>query len=213
MTTTGMTSVANGLFDAAWSAQNAGAYERDDASVSDERLMLDYRGGNAGAFQKLYRRHCDRLHRFILRTVAGAADADEISQEVWTAVIRGRERYAPSAKFSTYLYSIAHRRAADRMRSQRRMVAEAELPQHAETLIEPYAHEPPEIVWRAGAGEALLAAIGALPLAQREAFLLQVEAEMTLEEIAEATSTNRETVKSRLRYANRRLRDALAAWR
>ena len=218
MTTIGMTSVLQNFMRAAWSALNVPtALERDDASLSDERLMLDYRGGSASAFQKLYRRHCDRLHRFIQRIAAGAADADEIFQEVWTAVIRGRERYEPSAKFSTYLYAVAHRRAADRMRTLWRAAEEIELSdelsEESAALIESSALEPSEIASRAGAGEALLAAIAMLPLPQREAFLLQAEGDLTLEEIAAATATNRETVKSRLRYANRRLRDALKAWR
>jgi RNA polymerase sigma-70 factor, ECF subfamily len=214
VTAIGTTSAVQDFLINAWSALTVpAAIERDDASISDERLMLDYRSGSASAFQKLYRRHCDRLHRFILRIAAGAADADEIFQEVWIAVIRGREHYEPSARFSTYLYAIAHRRAADRMRTQWRAGEEIELDEDDDALIEASALDPPEIVWRTGAGEALLAAIAALPLPQREAFLLQAESELTLEEIAEATATNRETVKSRLRYANRRLRDALKAWR
>ncbi len=178
---------------------------------SDERLMRDYRGGDADAFQMLYRRHGDRLHRFVLR-LAGAADAEEIFQEVWIAVIRARERYVHGAKFTTYLYAIAHRRAMDRLRAQgraaedRRAVLPADVPDDGTST-------PVELVWREAAGAALLAAIDALPIPQREAFLLQAEGGLSLEEIAEATATPRETVKSRLRYANRRLREALEAWR
>ncbi len=214
MTAVGMKSSVEEFLVDAWSALSIRSVdEPDDVSISDERLMLDYRGGSASAFRKLYRRHCDRLHRLILRMSTGVADAEEICQEVWTAVIRGRERYAPSAKFSTYLYAIAHRRAVDRMRSQWRSAEEFDTADVHNALVAANGSEPPEVAWRAGAGEALLAAIRALPLAQREAFLLQVEGGLTLDEIAEATSTNRETVKSRLRYANRRLRDALKGWR
>lgn len=55
----------------------------------------------------------------------------------------------------------------------------------------------------------LLAAIGALPPAQREAFLLSEEAGLTVPEIAQATGTNLEAAKSRLRYAMAKLREAL----
>jgi RNA polymerase sigma-70 factor (ECF subfamily) len=65
----------------------------------------------------------------------------------------------------------------------------------------------------AALGEALLAALGTLPLAQREAFLLHAESRLSLEEIASVTGTGRETVKSRLRYAHRSLRKALQEWR
>jgi len=213
VTAIGLRSVMQNVLAHAWWASSVPVViGRDDASVSDERLMLDYRGGNAEAFHKLYRRHCDRLHRFVLRIAGSAADADEIFQEVWTAVIRGRERYEANARFSTYLYAIAHRRAVDRLRTQWRSGGSIE-PDLAHEMIEPVASGPSEIVWRAGAGEALMVAIATLPVAQREAFLLQAEGGLTLDEIAEATATNRETVKSRLRYANRRLREALESWR
>ncbi len=177
---------------------------------SDERLMRDYRGGDADAFQVLYRRHSDRLHRFILR-FAGAGHAEEIFQEVWIAVIRTRERYVHGAKFTTYLYAIAHRRAMDRLRAQGRAPTDGDV--MLSDVPDDVGSTPTEWVWRAAAGAALLAAIDALPVVQREAFLLQAEGGLSLDEIAEATATGRETVKSRLRYANRRLREALEAWR
>ena len=52
----------------------------------------------------------------------------------------------------------------------------------------------------------------ALPLPQREAFLLKAEGGLSLEDIALATGVPRETVKSRLRYAQQRLREALEPW-
>ncbi len=61
-------------------------------------------------------------------------------------------------------------------------------------------------------GAAILSAVDALPLAQREIFLLRAETDLTLEEIAEVIGTSRETAKSRLRYALDRLRSALEPW-
>jgi RNA polymerase sigma-70 factor (ECF subfamily) len=52
--------------------------------------------------------------------------------------------------------------------------------------------------------------LGALPEVQREAFLLREEAGMTVDEIAEATGVERETAKSRVRYAINRLRRGLS---
>ena len=72
--------------------------------------------------------------------------------------------------------------------------------------IEP---DPEQFAAAGDLGRALLAAIDHLPPEQREAFLMQAEGGLTLEEIAEATAVPRETVKSRLRYANRRLRAVL----
>ena len=59
----------------------------------------------------------------------------------------------------------------------------------------------------------LIAAVEALPDAQRETFLMVEEGGMTLEEIAASMGVGRETVKSRLRYAMARLRSELEKWR
>src|SRR5438034_5418636 len=80
----------------------------------DEQLMLAYRDGNAKAFETLYLRHRGRLFRFVLRSVKSRATAEELFQEIWMRVIEARERYAPQARFTTWLYTIAHHRMVDR---------------------------------------------------------------------------------------------------
>src|SRR5947208_10274626 len=82
----------------------------------DEQLMLAYRGGNAAAFETLYLRHRGRLFRFVLRSVKSRATAEELFQEIWMRVIEARERYAPQARFTTWLYTIAHHRMVDHWR-------------------------------------------------------------------------------------------------
>lgn len=176
----------------------------------DDQLMRRYRQGDADAFEVLYRRHRDRLHRYILRTLANAAEAEEVFQEVWIAVVRGSDRYAPRAKFTTYLFSIAHRRVLDRLRPRMRHSEESI---DEEDLVYADRAEPAENASREEVGHALLDAIARLPVLQREAFLLQAEEGMSVDEIALVAGVNRETAKSRLRYANARLRRALEAWR
>jgi RNA polymerase sigma-70 factor (ECF subfamily) len=217
MTAIGIAPSLSDWFADAWPTMHAVAsapIAQDDA-LSDEQLMRRYRGGNANAFGQLYRRYSDRLHRFILRMAMSRDDADEIFQEVWIAVIRAKERYTPQAKFVTYLFAIAHRRAIDRLRSQSRMEEDVDSSHvlDGDAIADTAQPEAADIVWRADAGQALLDAIAALPLLQREAFLLHAEGELSVEDIAQATGTNRETAKSRLRYANKRLRAALEAWR
>ena len=79
----------------------------------DEQLMAAYRDGNAAAFETLYLRHRGRLFRFVLRSVKSRATAEELFQEIWMRVIEARERYAPQARFTTWLYTIAHHRMVD----------------------------------------------------------------------------------------------------
>ena len=176
--------------------------------VSDEQLMLDYGGGDAAAFEVLYRKHRGGLFRYVLRSVRERRLAEELFQEVWLKVIEARERYAPQAKFTTWLYAIAHNRLIDHFRSSGLRSAET----ISEELPDPPARagEQPEqkAVFREQ-GARLVAALEAMPLAQREAFLLHEEAGLSVPEIAAITGTDMEAAKSRLRYAVAKLREAL----
>ena len=183
--------------------------------TSDEELLRRYRGGDSDAFRVLYGRHREHLYRFVLRLTANSAEGEEVFQETWMAVIYGRERFRADARFATYLFSIARRRAADRWRRRGTVVVEPlpeiEQPILDEELIALYG--PLDRAQNAELGAALSDAIDSLPPPQREAFLMQAESDLSLDEIAQATQTNPETVKSRLRYATRRLRKCLAEWR
>ncbi|GLQ97232.1 sigma-70 family RNA polymerase sigma factor [Dyella mobilis] len=189
------------------------------AAITDEACMARYQQGDATAFQVLYTRYRDRLHRYTLRLATRSSEAEEVFQEVWLAVIRSRDNYRPTSSFAAWLFSIAHRRAADRWRSlgrhapdSRESVSEDEITpaeQHALAV-----HETPEYhAHNERLRHALLEAVQQLPLPQREAFLLRAEGDLSLDDIAAVTGVTRETAKSRLRYAQRRLREALETWR
>lgn len=182
----------------------------DDAD--DETLMLRYATGDAQAFAILYGRHRAGLYRFCLRMVVDRGLAEEIFQDTWTSLVQARARYRVEARFKTFLYQIARNRMIDLLRKDRRTafsLDDAAGEGLAATLAAPE-HDAPEALWeRRRSAERIVAAVEALPPAQREAFLLHEEGEMTLEEIARLTGVGRETVKSRLRYALGRLRDAL----
>src|ERR1700730_13997157 len=87
---------------------------------SDEALMARYGRGDAAAFDLLYRRHEMRVWRYLERNVGNRATADELMQEVWFAVARDAARYRPSARFTTWLFTIAHNRMIDSIRTRRR---------------------------------------------------------------------------------------------
>ena len=177
---------------------------------ADEELMLSYGGGDAGAFETLYRRHRGPLYRFLLRQVGDTATAEELFQDVWMRVIDYRERYEPRARFSSWIYAIAHNRLMDlyRARGKASFLAGEESAEALESL--PADDIPADaLLDRRRAAERLLAALAELPEAQREAFLLQQEGDLSVEEIGAATGVSRETAKSRLRYAVAKLRASL----
>ena len=179
-------------------------------AASDEELTRLYRGGDQEAFRKLYEKYRSPLMRFVRRTF-DRSDAEEIIQETWLAVIRGRERYVPHARFVTYLFSIARRRGMDRWRRLGRQ-PDLEDPDAIELVPAPARMQPESLIAQEALAGAIAAALDMLPLLQREAFLLRAETDLTIEEIAQVTGTTRETAKSRLRYGVRRLRAALEPW-
>jgi RNA polymerase sigma-70 factor (ECF subfamily) len=179
----------------------------------DEALMLRYRDGDATAFETLFARHRAALFRFLRRQCASAPLAEELYQEAWVRVIDARERYEPRARFTTWLYTIAHNLLVDHYRRAGRRPAETPFDEEddsASELPDEAQRGPLPMLDRKRLAERLVAAIGALPAAQREAFLLQQEGGLSVAEIAAATGVGSETAKSRLRYALARLREALA---
>src|SRR6266853_1360104 len=88
--------------------------------ASDEEMMLRYGKGDAAAFEALYRRHRLPLYRFLLRQVGNAATAEELFQDLWMRVVNSRRRYEASAKFTSWVYAIAHNRLMDFYRAKGR---------------------------------------------------------------------------------------------
>ena len=170
----------------------------------DEQLMLAYGQGDAAAFETLYRRHRGPLYRFVLRALKQRSAAEELFQEVWIRVIESRSRYAPQARFTTWLYTIAHNLLVDHWRRKGLTVVSLD----AEDVPLESANPARQAEARESLAR-LLQAIEALPPAQREAFLLHEEAGMTVAEIAAVTGAGEEAAKSRLRYAMAKLKAAL----
>ena len=177
--------------------------------------MLAYARGDAGAFDILHARHRAALFRYVRRLVHDPAVAEDVYQDVWMRVIHARERYADTARFSTWLYTIAHNRAMDHHRSARLREA-GRLGQDRDgdddpldDLPDPATPPPDQLVEREQLLRRVVAAVDALPVAQREAFVLQQAAGLSLDEIAQVTGVNVETAKSRLRYAFAKLRREL----
>lgn len=180
---------------------------------SDEALMLAYARGSAAAFERLYARHKGPTYRYFLRHTTDRGAADELQQDVWLKIVRARERYAADARFTTWLYTLARHRLVDHWRAQRgaRFTSLDGDDDDATPALEDLADDadPLERVIDVQAGRRLVEALVDVPTAQRDAFLLHVEAGLSLADIASLANVPVETIKSRLRYAYRRLRAAL----
>jgi RNA polymerase sigma factor (sigma-70 family) len=180
---------------------------------SDETLMARYGRGDAAAFELLYRRHEMRIWRYLMRNVGNRATTDDLMQEVWFAVARDAPRYKPSARFTTWLFTIAHNRMIDSIRRSRPQASLDALGYDSESVLEQLTADAGTGPFGAAAAgdqaDALNDALDKLPEEQREAFLLQIEGDLSVEEIAAITDSSFETAKSRLRYARSKLRELL----
>lgn len=179
---------------------------------TDEDLMLAYAHGDARAFETLYQRHRGPLYRFVLRGLSQRALADECFQEVWSRVIVARERYRPDARFTTWLYQIAHNLLVDQYRRARPEVS-ASNDDDDDAAMRDFPDEetrqPERQLSEFEERRRLQRALDELPDDQRLAIQLRLEQELPLEEIARITGVGRETVKSRLRYALDKLKSRL----
>jgi len=177
-----------------------------DTAPEDSALMLRYRDGDVAAFEALYRRHNDALYRYLLRLSHNRDTAEDVFQEVWGKIIKARDNYRPTAKFTTFLYRVAHNCFIDHIRRNKRHTLTVDIePDH-----QPDTGDCTEMqVERSLARRRLLAALQEIPEEQRDVFLLREEAGLGLDDIASITGTNRETAKSRLRYAVNKLRAAI----
>lgn len=177
--------------------------------LEDSALMMRYKEGDLNSFQELYERHRGGLYRYFLRQVRDPDTASDLFQDVWSKIIRYRANYRPIARFNTYLYRIAHTTLMDYGRGRMKHAGTTSL---SDGVAEPAADQNCTPGSRAEGSEAaarLRQALNEIPAEQRDCFLLRHEAGLGLEDIASVTGVSRETAKSRLRYAVKKLRGLL----
>jgi RNA polymerase sigma-70 factor (ECF subfamily) len=182
---------------------------------SDESLIARYAGGDTAAFEELYRRHEMRTWRYLHRSLRDKTLAEDVLQEVWFAVARDAARYRPTARFTTWLFTIAHNRLIDAVRRRPgKHLSLDSLEENAEPVVQSLVADPgagPLAAVIARDEAAVLAqALAQLPHEQRVTLLLQMEGDLSVEEIARVTGSTFEATKSRLRYARTKLRELLA---
>jgi len=180
--------------------------------------MAAYQKGDLAAFGELVARHEKRLWNFLRRFVRDKATAEDLLQEVFLRVVKSAADWQPSAKVSTWLFTIARNLCTDQARRAefrqaesldqtktgeegsglRRIDRIAANSDDAEKAV--MGHEIASLVDRA---------VAELPVDQREVFLMREVMDMSFAEIAAQVGASEPTVKSRMRYALQRLRASL----
>jgi len=183
--------------------------DRLEAS-SDESLLARYREGDGKAFEILYTRHRQSLYRFLLGLSGKPELADEVFQETWLSLIRSASQPQGRATFRTWLFQIARNRLIDHWRKHGARQPLYDSYDEQTHAVSDDASDPEQLLNLSRDSERLESALQSLPADQREVFLLRAHGDLDLAQIAILTETPLETVKSRLRYAQQKLRRLLA---
>ena len=180
----------------------------DPEADADAGLMLDLQAGDRAAFETLFQRHTPRLVSFLARMVKDRGRAEELAQEVFIRIYNARERYEARARFSTWIFGIAHNLALndlDRAWRRRERPIEGE----AETRQADPAAGPEEQVDAQRTCERIEAALLELPERQRAALLLRTNEGLGYDQIAEALGVSMASVKSLIHRARAGLSEKL----
>ncbi len=169
--------------------------------VSDESLFATYRKGDMTAFEQLYARYRQPLYLYLLRLGHAEATAEDIFHDCWLRIIDHHTQF-DGQNFRAWLYTVARNLSTDTFRKAQ--VRQVDYSQNAEAVVSTVSAQ------RQQEGEDCIelikTSVAALPLEQRDVFLLKEEAGLSLQQIADMMSVGRETIKSRIRYAMSQLR-------
>ena len=184
--------------------------------ASDEVLMLRYKDGDLGAFEVIIEKHQQPLFSFVYRFCNDYHQAQDLVQDVFLRLVKMSRNYEPRAKFTTYLYTIAHNVCIDHIRRKKRRQnvslsdpIDAENGLTLEETMKDGRANPQRDFQQKSFEQALHQAVEDLPPEQREVFLLREQQNLAFDEIARIVGCLPSTAKSRMRYALQSIREKL----
>ena len=170
-----------------------------DAEPTVEWLMARYQAGDRAAAAALVQRLSPQLHRFFVAQLFSRRHADDLLQETWMRVHQARQTYRPGQPVLPWLYAIARYTRVDHYRRNQRF----------EAGQQPLADVPDARVEESGKASNLEELLATLPESQREVIVMLKVADMSLEEVARATSSSVGSVKQKAHRAYAALRARL----
>jgi RNA polymerase sigma-70 factor, ECF subfamily len=175
---------------------------------SDENLIKAIAAGDEGAMRTLYARHNVRVFRFISRLVTEPGTAEDLVSEVFIDVWGQASRFQGRSQVTTWILSIARFKALSALHRRRRR--DAELDDTAMELIEDTADSPEQTVLNSDLSAQLRTCLSQMSREHREVIDLVYYREKTIEEVADIMGTPKNTVKTRMHYARKRLAGLLS---
>ncbi len=179
---------------------------QDVHTDADETLMLAYAQGDASAFEQLYQRHKQMVYHYFIQQCPSIAIAEELCHDTWLKLINARLCYVKTAKFRTYLFTIARNTLIDHSQKKSTKLEQSSADIEHQTI----GKDRTATIENHQLANALTKQINALPPKQRDVFILKQQSGFSIEQIATITEQQKEQVKSSWRYALQRLRKGLS---
>ncbi|HXT42439.1 MAG TPA: sigma-70 family RNA polymerase sigma factor [Candidatus Angelobacter sp.] len=182
----------------------------------DARLMLSVRRGDRRAFEELVNRYKQPVINFLYRTLGDPVEAEDLSQNVFLQVFKSADRYKVSAKFTTWLFTIARNLCLNEIRRRSRHPAEsldAPHPEHDDQPLRQFEDarnsSPPDALLHGELEEKIQQALGELPDNQRLAILLCRQDELSYDDIARVLGCSLPATKSLIHRGRETLKQKL----
>ena len=175
-----------------------------DRQNSDEALVAKVAAGNRLAMQALFARHHTRVYRFVLRLIGNEALAEDVTSETFLCVWQQAERFAGRSSFATWLLAIGRNKALTELRHRRELPPDEEEDETADQA------DDPEAAYAVRHRRAVVrACLARLSREQRAIIDLVYYHEKSVQEVAQIMDIPRNTVKTRMFYARRKLSQLL----
>lgn len=183
----------------------------------DVQLMLRFQQGEMEAFQQLFHKYSPSVINFAFQFLGTRARAEEIAQEVLLQVYRWQKRYEPKAKFSTWLFKIAHNHCLNEVRKSEYRVAresldplpDAEGDERQRDLPDPNPGKGEDVLAAKEAADRIQRILRRVPENQRTALMLSRLEGMSYQEVAEVLGSTEKAVKSLVFRATQSLKEGL----
>lgn len=184
----------------------------DQSAERDVQLMLRIREGDTEAFTALIETHQTRVIGTIAKMLGDDIDAQDLAQQVFIRIWKSAGRYKPTAKFTTWMFTITRNLVFNELRRRSRHPATAlqeEEEERAFQAPDPSGADPAKQILESELQDAIQAAIESLPETQRLAIIMRRYEAMPYEEIGEILGLSIPAVKSVLFRARSELRERL----
>ena len=187
--------------------------------MEDDALLVAHQKGSESAFEELVRRYQRNIFSYIYRMLQNKHIAEELTQEVFLALVKNMERYEPQGKFAAYLFAIASNKIHKEWEQRKRRPkffslsfwnSDLEATDNGNTPLDTLQDTKAcveEAFKRTEISDAVNEAIKHLPEHYREAFVLRRFLELSYEEIAEMTDLQMNAIRTNLSRARKKVRD------